>query len=723
MSNDPPATRETPEIPPSPETGPGDLDHTVAECARRAVVAWSGRALGDWATGDEEEILSPTRPPRPELGDLAIPCFPLAKAFHRKPVEIAAALLPALEGELREAATAGRLPALARLATAGPYVNLTFDAGSLAEWICARITAGAPPYGAPLPATGRRTMVEYSAPNTNKPLHLGHVRNNLLGLSLCQILAAAGDEVIPVNLINDRGIHIAKSMVAYERWGAGTTPEQAGEKGDHFVGRFYVRFGTELKAATDALAREQGHDPEGLDEERRREIEEQTELMPAARQCLRRWEEGDAATLQLWERMNGWVYAGFDQTYARLGCTFRKWYFESGTFRRGKELVEEGLARGIFVRRDDGSVWADLEAEDLGQKILLRSDGTSVYITQDLGTAVLKYDDFQMNRSLYVVGSEQIHHFRLLFTLLRKLGFPWAAGCHHVSYGLVTLPRGMGKLKSREGRAVDADDMLDELAGMAQEKAREGGYATEAEGDLGALGDAIGQGALKMYLLQVGAEKNIQFDPDRTLDFEGDTGPAVQYSHARICSIVRKALATDRIEPGDLVTIDLPDPFAHLGTGSPVSRPPTAASDASGEAVPEGSASAPAADDRAEATDGGGAGGRMKDAAALVHRAAGLRGDRAAANLLDDPHEKGLCLELARFPAALGQAAAQLSAAPVAGFLLDLTKAYARFYHNCPVLRAQDDARMRARLHLSLAVAAVLRRGLALLGIQAPDAM
>jgi arginyl-tRNA synthetase len=691
-----------------------DLTAALRETIAPAILAWSGKSAAELGFDANPELFGPVRPPRPEMGDFAIPCFALAKPLRRSPAEIATALAPVIREALAARDDHDPLPALARIETAGPYVNLFLDPGALAIWITTRIAAGAPPYGAPLPATGRRTLVEYSAPNTNKPLHLGHVRNNLLGLSLCNLLAAAGEDVIPVNLVNDRGIHIAKSMVAYQRWGAGATPQSAGRKGDHFVGDFYVRFGQELKRQADALAHERDLDPGALDDEARRALEDETELMAAARASLRQWEEGDPQTRALWETMNGWVYAGFDETYARLGCTFRCWYRESETYKPGKALVDEGLARGIFRRAPDGSVWAPLEERapesGLKDKLLLRSDGTSVYMTQDLGTAVRKHEDFHMTRSIYVVGREQIHHFRVLFIVLRMLGFEWAAGCHHLSYGLIELPHNMGKLKSREGRAVDADDLLDELAELAQRKTRASGFATEAGTDLAALGDAIGQGALKMYLLQVGAEKNIVFDPDATLEFEGDTGPAVQYSHARICSIARKALAEGKLAPEDLCAIELPEPFAGLGTGAPGSARPL---------VAPATSTTPGADDaragrtRADPTPH----------AALIRRAAGLRPESVNAALLDTPDEKTLCLELTRFPSVIAAATEQLSPSPLAAFLLDLTKSYARFYHNCPVLRAETPERMRARLHLCLAVAATLRRGLSILGIQAPDAM
>lgn len=696
------------------DAGPSnDLTLAVRDLLVDALIAWSRRSAEELGYAEDPEAFSVTRPPRPEMGDLAFACFPLARILRKKPAAIAAELIPAAWDRLREAAASGRIPDVEELEVVGPYLNIRFKASSLAAFVCAKVAGAAPPYGAALPTTGRRTMVEYSAPNTNKPMHLGHARNSLLGLSLCNILAAAGDEVIPVNLINDRGIHIAKSMVAYRKWGEGTTPEDTGWKGDHFVGEFYVRYNKALKDEIAQLARESGLDPEKLDEKTAHSLEERCPLMNETRECLRKWEQGDPEIRALWKKMNAWVYAGFDETYLRLGCTFKKWYFESDTYQSGKQLVEDGLSRALFDRHPDGSIWALLEDEGLTDKILMRADGTSVYITQDLGTAVLKFNDFQMERSIYVVASEQNLHFKLLFALLDKLGFPWAKGCYHLSYGLVTLPGGMGKLKSREGRTVDADDLLDELAAIARRKAQQGGYVTATDVDLAALADAIGQGALKMYLLQVNAEKNIQFDPDERLDFEGDTGPAVQYSHARICSITRKALVEGKIELDDLEQIDLPQPFAGLGTGSPVKAPSRAARGAPGAAADIGN-------------DPRGDRGPIDSAAEVsgaVSRAVGLKPERVDATLLQNTEEKRLALELAFFPSVVKHAAAQLNPSPVAGYLLDLTKAYARFYHNCPVLRAEKADLMRARLHLSLTAAATLRRGLSLLGIHAPDAM
>ncbi len=686
----------------SDATTPQDLALATADVVRDLLATYAGSSLEE--LGLPVGALAAVRPPRPEMGDLAFPCFPLAEALRKNPAQIASELAQAAPPHLEAAAASGSIPPVAGCVAAGPYLNLTFEPGSLAGFVLGQISSGQAPYGAALPPTGRSTMVEYSAPNTNKPMHVGHVRNNLLGLSLCRILEAAGEEVIPVNLVNDRGVHIAKSMLAYQKWGAGKTPESEGQKGDHFVGKLYVRFGMELAREKAALAEEAGLDPQKLDKEKDRELEDRAPLTLGARALLRKWEQGDPEVRALWERMNRWVYSGFDETYHRLGCTFRKWYFESNTYQLGKKIIDEGVARGLFHRHPDGSIWAHLEDEGLKDKILIRSDGTSVYITQDLGTAVLKFEDFDMDRSVYVVASEQNLHFRILFRLLRQLEMPWAAGCVHLSYGMVNLPHGQGKLKSREGRTADADALLDELGEIAHRKAVEGGYATEAGIDLDALADIIGQGALKMYLLQVGAEKDIQFDPDATLDFEGDTGPAVQYSHARICSIARKALAKGMLAAGDLASWALPDPFADLGTGSPVRAP----AEGPWRKAPSGGAAQPAAGDAA---------------AAAVRSAVGLCPDRADPALLVREEERRVSLELASFPAALRQAAAQLSPSPVAAHLLELTKAYARFYHACPVLRAESQDLMRARLHLSLAVAATLRRGLSLLGIQAPDAM
>jgi arginyl-tRNA synthetase len=378
---------------------------------------------------------------------------------------------------------------------------------------------------------GKKVMVEYSSPNTNKPLHLGHVRNNLLGYSVAKILDAAGYEVIKANLVNDRGIHICKSMLAWQRFGNGETPESSGLKGDHLVGKYYVLFDKEYKKQIDELK------AAGQTEE---DAKKNAPIIKEAQQMLQKWEAGDEAVISLWKTMNSWVYAGFGETYKRLGVEFDKFYYESNTYLLGKDIVDEGLAKGVLFKKEDGSVWIDLTADGLDQKLLLRSDGTSVYMTQDLGTAQLKYDDFGMDESIYVVGNEQDYHFKVLFLILEKLGKSWAKGLYHLSYGMVDLPS--GKMKSREGTVVDADDLISEMETTAKEQ-------TEALGKVDAFGEAektelyntIGMGALKYFLLKVDPKKRLLFDPNESVDFQGHTGPFIQYTHARIRSVLSRA--------------------------------------------------------------------------------------------------------------------------------------------------------------------------------------
>ncbi len=378
---------------------------------------------------------------------------------------------------------------------------------------------------------GEKVMVEYSSPNTNKPLHLGHVRNNLLGYSVSELLKADGYDVIKVNLVNDRGIHICKSMLAWQKWGNGETPESSGLKGDHLVGKYYVVFDKEYKKEIDALK------AEGQTEE---EAKKNAPLIKEAQQMLLAWEQGDTEVVALWEKMNGWVYAGFDVTYKKLGVDFDKYYYESNTYLLGKDTVEEGLAKGVFFKKEDGSVWIDLTADGLDQKLVLRADGTSVYITQDLGTAQMKYDDFGMDRSIYVVGNEQDYHFKVLFLILEKLGKSWAKGLYHLSYGMVDLPS--GKMKSREGTVVDADDLIDEMVATAKQKTEELGKTNDfAEDEKADLYSTIGLGALKYFLLKVEPKKRLLFDPAESIDFQGNTGPFIQYTHARVKSLLNRA--------------------------------------------------------------------------------------------------------------------------------------------------------------------------------------
>jgi len=381
------------------------------------------------------------------------------------------------------------------------------------------------------PANGKKLMVEYSSPNTNKPLHLGHIRNNLLGYSVAEILKAYGYEVIKANLVNDRGIHICKSMLAWQKFGAGETPESTGMKGDHLVGKYYVVFDKEYKKEIEALK------AEGQLED---EAKKNAPLMKEAQSMLQKWEAGDEEVITLWKTMNSWVYAGFEKTYKQLGVDFDKYYYESNTYLLGKDIIQEGLDKGVFFKKEDNSVWIDLTDEGLDQKLVLRGDGTSVYITQDLGTAQLKYDEFKMSESIYVVGNEQDYHFKVLFLILKKLGKSWADGLFHLSYGMVDLPS--GKMKSREGTVVDADDLMAEMLKTAQERTEELGKTEGlAEDAKATLYNTIGMGALKYFLLKVDPKKRLLFDPNESVDFQGHTGPFIQYTHARIKSVLSKA--------------------------------------------------------------------------------------------------------------------------------------------------------------------------------------
>ncbi|MGV8879039.1 MAG: arginine--tRNA ligase [Sphingobacteriaceae bacterium] len=378
---------------------------------------------------------------------------------------------------------------------------------------------------------GQKIMVEYSSPNTNKPLHLGHVRNNLLGFSIAEILTANGYEVIRANLVNDRGIHICKSMLAWQKYGGGETPESSGLKGDHLVGKYYVIFDKVYKEQI------QGLKAQGQTEE---EAKKNAPIIREAQQMLLKWEEGDEAVITLWKTMNTWVYAGFDTTYKQLGVAFEQYYYESDTYLLGKDIVEEGLEKGVFYKKDDHSVWIDLTADGLDEKLVRRGDGTSVYITQDLGTAQLKYNDYKMDKSIYVVGNEQDYHFKVLFLILEKLGKDWAKGLFHLSYGMVDLPS--GKMKSREGTVVDADELIAEMDQTAREQTEALGKTNDFPlHEKTRLYHMIGMGALKYFLLKVEPKKRLLFDPNESIDFQGHTGPFIQYTHARICSVLLKA--------------------------------------------------------------------------------------------------------------------------------------------------------------------------------------
>ena len=452
-------------------------------------------------------------------GDYTVVVFPLLKASRKSPEATATEL-----GEKIVATT----PEIKSFNVIKGFLNLVIDS----SFWSARFgeIAQAKDYGMAEPS-GRTIMIEYSSPNTNKPLHLGHIRNNLLGYSVATILKANGHNVIKVNLVNDRGIHICKSMLAWQLYGGGETPETSGMKGDHLVGKYYVEFDKHYKAEIKELV------AGGMSEE---EAKKRAPIMLAAQEMLRKWEAKDPEVYSLWQTMNGWVYEGFDVTYKAMGVDFDKVYYESETYLLGKSLVEEGLQKGVFFRKEDNSVWIDLEADGLDQKLLLRGDGTSVYMTQDLGTALSRFEENKLDDMIYVVGNEQNYHFQVLKLVLKKLGYEWSDNIFHLSYGMVELPE--GKMKSREGTVVDADDLIADMIGTAREMSEELGKLDGAsEEEASAICEMVGLGALKYFILKVDPKKTMLFDPRESIDFNGNTGPFIQYTHARICSILRKA--------------------------------------------------------------------------------------------------------------------------------------------------------------------------------------
>ncbi|WP_428331130.1 arginine--tRNA ligase [Mucilaginibacter sp.] len=452
-------------------------------------------------------------------GQVTIVTFPFTKFSKKSPEQTGNEIGEYLKNELKEIAAFNVVKGFLNISIADSY------------WINELYTAILPDDFAVIKPNGKKVMVEYSSPNTNKPLHLGHVRNNLLGFSVSEILSAAGYEVIKANLVNDRGIHICKSMLAWQKFGNGETPESSGLKGDHLVGKYYVIFDKEYKKQIEELK------AAGQTED---EAKKNAPLIKEAQEMLLKWEAGDEEVISLWKTMNSWVYAGFADTYKKLGVTFDKFYYESDTYLLGKDIVDEGLAKGVFFKKEDGSVWIDLTAEGLDEKLVLRSDGTSVYMTQDMGTAQLKYNDYHMDKSIYVVGNEQDYHFKVLFTILNKLGKDGANGLYHLSYGMVDLPS--GKMKSREGTVVDADDLMAEMEKTAKEQTDATGKVDGfSEEDKQQLYHIIGMGALKYFLLKVDPKKRLLFDPNESVDFQGHTGPFIQYTHARIRSVLNRA--------------------------------------------------------------------------------------------------------------------------------------------------------------------------------------
>ena len=474
-------------------------------------------------------------------GNLTLVTFPLLKTSHKKPEDTAQDLGEYLKKNCKAVADFNVVKGFLNLVIAqAAWTGLLNDINADEKFGEKRVTDESP-----------LVMIEYSSPNTNKPLHLGHVRNNLLGWSLAQIMEANGNKVVKTNIVNDRGIHICKSMLAWQKWGNGITPEQAGKKGDHLIGDFYVLFDKHFKEECKQL--QEQYEKEGLTaDEAKEKAEHEAPLIKEAHDMLVKWEANDPEIRALWEKMNNWVYAGFDETYKALGVGFDKIYYESNTYLVGKKKVEEGLAKGLFIRKEDNSVWADLTNEGLDQKLLLRKDGTSVYMTQDIGTAEMRFNDYPIDKMIYVVGNEQNYHFQVLSILLDRLGFKWGKDLVHFSYGMVELPN--GKMKSREGTVVDADDlvasMIENAKSLSEDKVNKLEGITEEEKN--EIARIVGMGALKYFILKVDARKNMLFNPEESIDFNGNTGPFIQYTYARIRSILRKAEAQNITLPASL---------------------------------------------------------------------------------------------------------------------------------------------------------------------------
>ncbi len=561
-------------------------------------------------------------------GDLTVNCFRFAKILRGAPDKIADKVLEFFK-QNSDIEKAEKIKA---------FVNINLTQAAVFRDSVANLDALLK--SPQLETAGqKRVLIEYSAPNTNKPQHLGHVRNNTLGMSLASLLSRVGHDVIQINLVNDRGIHICKSMLAYERFGEGITPESSGIKGDHLVGDFYVKYNTALKQQLSDLRVAR---PE-LVEESDEKLFLETELGQATQKMLQDWENGDEKVISLWKEMNSWVFAGFDQTYKRMGIKFAHTYLESKTYLLGKDIVADGLVRGVFTKRADGAITIDLGK--MGEKVVLRSDGTSVYITQDIGTTLKKYSDYKPDEQIWVVGDEQILHFKMLFEIMKKLGYSWADDLHHLAYGMVNLPS--GKMKSREGTVVDADELFDEMVNLSDEACRERyGDSVSAE-EIAKRAETIGMGALKFMLLKFNPKTTMMFDPQASVRFEGDTGPYVQYACARINSIERKALEKGLKFDSDKINWDL----------------------------------------------------------------------------LDSDEEKNLAITAFFYPQVLQDAAAKMDCSAVVEYLLELAKAFNRFYRECPVLAADSDDLACARMALCHAIREILTDGLNTLTIEVPEAM
>ncbi|MDE6069794.1 MAG: arginine--tRNA ligase [Alistipes sp.] len=621
-----------------------NIETFISDAVRRTVETLYGPLEG------EELQIQKTR--KEFEGDYTLVTFPLLRRSRKSPEATAT--------EIGTYMTAN-VPEIEAFNVIKGFLNLSLDASF---WAARFAEVATDEKFGKAPSSGRTVMIEYSSPNTNKPLHLGHIRNNLLGYSVAQILKANGHEVIKANLVNDRGIHICKSMLAWKLYGNGETPASSGMKGDHLVGKYYVEFDKHYKAQIKELM------AAGRSEE---EAKKSAPVMLQAQEMLRKWETGDPEVRALWEMMNGWVYEGFDVTYKALGVDFDKVYYESQTYLLGKSLVEEGLKKGVFYRRDDNSVWIDLTGDGLDEKLLLRGDGTSVYMTQDLGTAFRRFEDDKLDDMIYVVGNEQNYHFQVLKLVLKKLGYAdWSDHITHLSYGMVELPE--GKMKSREGTVVDADDLIADMVATAREMSAELGKldgSTEAEAD--AVSTMVGLGALKYFILKVDPKKTMLFDPRESIDFNGNTGPFIQYTHARICSILRKA------------GIDIESSI----------------SDRSEQQTTE---------DTSE---------KLKKLLKELEVKCLAVGNGPW--LL--PEEIDLVKMLTEYPATVKAAGDNFAPSIIGAYVYELAKQFNGYYHDHSILKEENPDIRGLRLQLARQVARVIRLGMKLLGIDVPERM
>ena len=581
-------------------------------------------------------------------GNLTLVVFPFVKAAKKSPEQTAQEIGQYL---------VDNCAAVEKFNVVKGFLNLSIGDGAWLELLQAMDSDAATP-------NEKRglCMIEYSSPNTNKPLHLGHVRNNLLGWSLAKIMEANGWDVVKTNIVNDRGIHICKSMLAWLKYGNGETPESSGKKGDHLIGDYYVLFDKHYREEVKALTAQFVADGFAIGPAEEK-AKQEAPLIREAHEMLVKWEQNDPEVRALWEKMNSWVYAGFDETYKKMGVSFDKIYYESQTYLKGKAKVEEGLAKGLFERHDDGSVWADLTNEGLDQKLLLRSDGTSVYMTQDIGTAEMRFQDYPIDKMIYVVGNEQNYHFQVLSILLDRLGFKWGKELVHFSYGMVELPN--GKMKSREGTVVDADDLMALMVEDAYKTSMElGKFDDMTEEERREIARIVGMGALKYFILKVDARKNMLFNPEESIDFNGNTGPFIQYTYARIRSILRKS---------EEVKVK-------------------------SEKFPTGQECA--ADGMAEANS----------SLFTIH-------------FTLNPKEIELIQKLSEYGAAVEQAGKDYSPSGIANYCYELTKVFNQFYHDYSILNEPDEQKRAVRLMLARNVAKTIKSGMALLGIEVPERM